>query len=236
MRRRWRGARSMGVRALVLAMVMTAAGCRYASPPDDPVSTALGWFAYVGAVDIRRACAPGAPDRLRFVYNGLYDVEVRTYDVVARGGRMMLETTLRGGADLAGGIVVTDPLAPWRPERGATALSGAEVAALRAAVEGSGIAPPAVGLRLASNAYWWLAASCRDGDFRLNAWTWPSSRFDALAFPPILAKLDPIDRLIGAPRGENERPDSPYHRFERDAPGAASFTLDVGRNGLVGYQ
>lgn len=213
-----------------------AGGCQYSSPPDDPVSTALGWFAYAGATDIRAGCVPDAPDRMRFVYNGLYDVEVRTYDVVQRGPRFMLETTARRSADLAAGVVVTDPLAPWRPERGATALAEAEVIALRDALEASGIAPPAVGTTLASNAYWWLAASCRDGRFRLNAWVYPSARFAALAFPAHLLRLDPLDPPASAPRGENERRDSPFHRFERDAPGAASFTLEVGRNGLVGYQ
>jgi len=41
----------------------------------------LNWFSYVAAEDIRAACRPGGRNRLRLVYNALWEEQVRAYEV-----------------------------------------------------------------------------------------------------------------------------------------------------------
>ena len=66
--------------SVVLASIALA-GCQYAGPPGNPVSRNLSWFDYVGAENLKADCGPSASDRLRFVYNGIYDEQIRSYDV-----------------------------------------------------------------------------------------------------------------------------------------------------------
>ena len=214
---------------------LALAACAYRGPTDNPVATSLTWFSYAAAGDIRRTCAPGAPDRLRFIYNGLYDVQVRTYDVTMRqGGEAMLSTSVRGSADLLSGISITDPLKPWRSNRAETPVRAGEVAALRRAVEESGfLAPPRVGLQLPSDEFYWLVAGCLDGRFHLNGWLYPSDGFARLTFPALLQRLDPLDVPFYGARGVNERTES--YRPRGDSYQAHEpFILQLGRNGLVG--
>jgi hypothetical protein len=219
-----------------VAAAAAAAACSYSGPTDNPIATSLTWFSYAGAGDIRRACAPGAPDRLRFIYNGLYDVQVRTYDVVQRStGEAMLSTSVRGPADFVSGLSITDPLKPWRGFRGETPLRPPEVAALKRALTEDGfLAAPRVGLQLPSNEFYWLVAGCIDGRFQLNGWLYPSPGFARLTFPALLQRLDPLDVPFYAARGVNERYESYIPPGGMRTPGDTTFILELGRNGLVG--
>lgn len=219
-----------------IGLAASVSACAYGGPTDNPIATSLTWFSYAGAGDIRRACAAGAPDRYRFIYNGLYDVQVRTYDVAARpDGDALLSTSVRGPADLVAGLSITDPLKPWRGFRGETPLRPAEVAALKQALVADGfLEAPRVGLQLPSNEFYWLAAACIDGRFHLNGWLYPSPGFRRLTFPALLQRLDPLDVPFYGARGVNERTESYTPPLGNRSPGDTTFILQLGRNGLVG--
>ena len=48
---------------------------------DLPIVRSFHWFGYVGGDDIRQACGKDGRNRLRLVYNAIYDEQVRTYEV-----------------------------------------------------------------------------------------------------------------------------------------------------------
>ncbi|MDA0240525.1 MAG: hypothetical protein O3A84_10935, partial [Proteobacteria bacterium] len=70
---------------------------------DHPITRKFSWFSYVGGEDIRTACVTGAPDRYRFVYNAVYNEQVRSYDLVAspEPGRFDLKAAVSGEANLS---------------------------------------------------------------------------------------------------------------------------------------
>ena len=48
---------------------------------DQPVIRKFTWFSYIGADDIREKCKYSSNPQYRFVYNGVYNEQVRTYDI-----------------------------------------------------------------------------------------------------------------------------------------------------------
>ena len=98
-------------RAAVTVLVLALAACAYRPGADNPVARSLTWFSYAGAGDIRAECRPGGADRLRLIYNGDYDEQVRSYDVtaVAAGGGMV-EVRVRGPQDLYPGRITLRPV------------------------------------------------------------------------------------------------------------------------------
>ena len=66
---------------LVATVVLLLSGCERLGE-DHPVTRKLTWFSHLGGRDIRNSCVTGAPDRYRFVYNGIYVEQVRSYDIL----------------------------------------------------------------------------------------------------------------------------------------------------------
>src|SRR5947207_5833773 len=67
--------------SLVFAALSTASAQRPDRKVDEPIVRTFNWFSYVGGDDIRSACVPGGRDRVRLVYNALWEEQVRVYDV-----------------------------------------------------------------------------------------------------------------------------------------------------------
>ncbi len=63
--------------AAVFALAFAAASSASAQRPDakvdQPGIRAFNWFNYVAADDIRAACRPGGRDRVRLIYNGVWE-------------------------------------------------------------------------------------------------------------------------------------------------------------------
>lgn len=218
-------------RAAVAALTLALAACTYRPGADNPIARGLTWFSYAGADDIRAACRPGAADRLRLIYNGDYDEQVLSYDVTALAGAgAMVEIRERGPSDLTRGIAFTDPFAPWR-ERGRLVRIGArEAAGLRRALLDSGLRRPAPGrLRLHSDEFYWLANACIDGRFTVNAWKYPSPRFEALGFPAVLLGHDPTGTALNPPRPANQ-----YVEETSDRGANLGFQFELHQNRLLG--
>src|SRR5947209_6032738 len=67
---------------LVLGFSATAAFAQRADRNVDlPIVRSLNWFGFVAGDDIRAACTPGSRDRIRLVYNALWEEQVRTYEI-----------------------------------------------------------------------------------------------------------------------------------------------------------
>ena len=103
----------------VLMGALLIVTCGYGGASDDAIARNLSWFNYVAAENLREPCGPGAANRIRLVYNGIYDEQIRSYDV-----RELPETRgaaftafARGDGDLTQGIPITNLLKSLRGER-----------------------------------------------------------------------------------------------------------------------
>ncbi len=228
-RRRWR------LSAGFLLALLTGA-CTYRGGIDNPVVQRATWFSYLDGTDIRESCKPGALDRYRLVYNGRYHEQLRSYEVVAdgAGGAYLVARALSDRANLVN-LTLNDPLEPWRWRKSGERLSPEAFAEFRRRLFESGFgSEPLVGLRLYSEAFYWVTSGCADGVFQFNAWDYPSERFDALRFPEFLFARDRTGVAVNPPL-----PLPPEWLFaERGQTGSRSertrFVLRATENGLGG--
>lgn len=229
---------SAGVLASIVALL--PAGCAYQGAIDVPLTQKATWFSYLNADDIRATCAPGAPTQFRLTYNGTYNDQVRTYEVVADGSGGALQTSrVQGRANLTSIAIsgFSDLLAPWRWTQSTAKLSDVEAEALGQALSESGLfVPLAKRLVLHSIGYWWLVAGCNDGAFVFKAWDHPSPEFDSLSFPPVLLAQDltglPITEARIVPPSERSEPST---RRVSESDAGPTFRIEVDRDGLVGF-
>jgi len=223
----------------MLAAIMGAAlaGCTYGGAPTNVFEQRLTWFSFMAGDDIREACAPGAPDRYRFVYNAVYGEQARAYDVVALsgGGAAMRQQVDRG--------LVID-VVPLReifqigvPDRTIVQLSPESFAELERRMAESGVfEPPPVGLRLYSRGFFWIVTGCRNAEFFLTAYQHPSERFRQITFDEALFRADTTGIRVRRPGDAalwGHRRSGLSCSAARPQGGEPCFTLQVGENGLV---
>ena len=220
------------------------AACASTGPEDNPFVRSATWFSYVGGDDLRVACTAGSPDRYRLVYNGNYKEQRRTYDLVADADAnsnsspgpkngASVEGHVRGEVNLASGVPLLDPLAPWRGLSFTSRMEPEWLHVLRTALAAA--EPPPKGLLLPSDSFYWTAAVCEGGVFRFYAWTYPSPAYDALTFVDAVLASD----TSGAPF--NKAREITYFTL-RDQEGyppnqdrGGRFVLKVGDNGLAAF-
>ncbi|MFT5488098.1 MAG: hypothetical protein ACI9JL_004172 [Paracoccaceae bacterium] len=228
----------MRLRIIASVTALLALGaCEYTGPAGDPVSRNLSWFDYVGAEGLRDACAPGASTRLRFVYNGIYDKQVRSYDLFAlpdgRGASM--SAWARGIGDLTKGVQFPNILSPWQGKRVESVLDPQTMANLLRALETDRFQTfKPSGLRLPSNEFYWVVTGCLDGRFHANAWMYPSDRFKALRFPAVLMANDRTGIALRAAVPVNQRDDDPTRHEGNNNPSDEVFEIQLGANRIVG--
>ena len=220
----------------LLSATLALTGCQYTGPAGDPVTRNLTWFDYVAGENLKTACGPGASTRLRFVYNGIYDQQIRTYDVRelpnARGAAMSAWS--RGDGDLTRGIVLSNLQSPWQGKRVESVLSPQAMAELRNALRRDRFeAFKPAGLRLPSNEFYWIVTGCLDGRFHANAWMYPADRFKNLAFPAILQANDRTGIPFRKARPLNQREDDPTRHEGNRNPSDDVFYIQLGANGIV---
>lgn len=215
-----------GIATGLLAVALAA--CTYRPGDDGPLARSLSWYSYAEANDLRGACAPGAPDRIRLIYNGRYEEQLRTYDISAGNDGAVIEMQVRGDTgDMVKGVTLGDLLGPWRAEKRLVRITAAEMAALRKSLIDSGLTRPAPEkLRFDSDEFYWLANACLDGRFVVNGWKYPSPRFAALSFPAVLLSHDPSGIALNSPRPGH---DYPFARYERSAENVFQFVLEGNR-------
>ena len=193
----------MGIGRTVAAVLLAAgtglAGCTYTGTyGDNPVVRKFSWFSYLNGDDLRPHCTAGAPDRLRMVYNAVYQRQVRAYDLVAleapadgEAARLIASVTSEANLrEMELDPAAPDLLAPWRAKGSETRLRPEDLDRLRAALVDSGVTgPSAIGLELDSEGFYWLVAGCLEGQWRFTGYRWPSDAFDGLTFDDYVAGL-----------------------------------------------
>lgn len=222
---------------LALGLGLALGACSYTGAPTNIFEQRLTWFSYMAGDDIRAACAPGTPDRYRFVYNAVYGEQARAYDVVALtgGGAVMRQQVDRG---LVIDVVPLQELFQLGvPDRTLVELPPEALAELERRMADSGVvAPPPVGLRLHSRGFFWIVTGCRDGDYFLTAYRHPSERFQEIRFDEFLFRADRTGIAVRRPGGAADfghRPGGPGCGSVRPEDREPCFTLQVGEDGLV---
>jgi len=223
MRKKW-------ISFLGLALASTVSGCSTGGVVTNPIGRTFNWFSYVGGEDIRERCLPGTIDALRFVYNGRYIEQLRTYDIT--------EDTVGPGAIFRARAIdranllsfnLLDPLAPWRGQVYQNLLSTEELGRINGALLASGFDRPSPkGLYLRSDAFYWTVSACRHGQFHFYAWQAPQDDLARLPFIAVLLELDQTGTQFNPPR-EVTLPPFDY----TSQAGNTRFQLEVGDNGLV---
>jgi hypothetical protein len=225
---------------LTLGLVPTAWAQRADRNVDQPVVRSLNWFSYVAAEDIRATCRPGGRNRLRLIYNALWEEQVRAYEIFLQpDGTAGLNAGMlaeQGPATAVSGITIGalgDITGPWRMRRGQRLLTAAESGELMALLQASAaFGPPRDGLRLPDNDFWWTVASCRDGVWGFQAYHYPTDRFANVRFAEKLFAFDNVGIAINRPRALEpaELRRDPNMRPGRER--ADRWMLVVGKDGL----
>lgn len=226
----------MKILAIAGLAALLVGGCAYTGPAGNSVSRNLTWFSNIGGEDIRKACAPGAIDRYRFVYNGIYDKQIRTYDLhmLPDGRGAALSAWVRSEPDLSKANPILELGSLWGGKRTQSTLPLQGMSSLRAALAADGFQDRRpVDLRLPSNEFYWTAAACVGGRFYTNAWLYPSDRYKALKFPAILNEYDRTGVPFYAAVPVNDRDFDPTHN-SGDKFGDEPFVVQLGPNGFVG--
>lgn len=231
----WGGRLLRGRRAACTALLLGLAGCQSSGPVDNPIGQSLTWFSYLDAQDLEAACGPGSPDRLRFVYNGTWEDQVRTYDIRRTAGGAEVDARVLGQGNIASVLVQGFNLfGPWQAQKSTTQQSEGWLRDLVGALYASGFqAQPPQGRWLRSDAYFWVAAACLDGRYHWNAWAsdWPRRA------PEFIAQVRFVDPLLQA-----DRTGVPYNPPQRQelsnwASGAdgrrSGFRLEIAGDGLA---
>ncbi len=195
--------------AFLVVLIVALGACTYQNSglePDHPISRKFTWFSYLGGEDIRNGCTIGSKPRYRFVYNGIYTEQVRTYDLMPASapGRYHVKVQVTNKANLASfstDFSSLDLIQPWRPVVSVHNIAEKELRFLNKALKNShyfSSTPPDENLY--SINFYWTVAACIDGAFRFNAYLWPSKKFDGLVFVDLLIRWDQTDVAINPPR------------------------------------
>ncbi len=231
--------------AILAATTLFAAAPASAQRPDrnveKPIVRSFYWFDFVAADDIRAACVPGGRNRLRLIYNALWEEQVRAYDIFLQpdGTAGMNIGVLEGQGNVTTGItnmLISNPsdiFAPWSMKGGQRLLSADETRELIGLLEQShAFGPPRDGMRLPDNDFWWTVASCRNGVWGFQAYHYPTDGFANVKFSARLFSWDRVPVPVNPPRklepAELRRDmNAPIHRARADR-----WMLVVGKDGL----
>ncbi|MGB0684259.1 MAG: hypothetical protein ACPGOV_16260 [Magnetovibrionaceae bacterium] len=219
----------------ISAFVISLGGCTFAGAPGTPVGWKASWFSYLNGDDIRRSCSEQGPERYRLVYNAVYQEQVRAYDVISKSdGSATMRARIWGEADLTN-ITLSfrnfDPFEPWRHVESRTDLRAEDLDRLKRALASDSPRETDAGRRLTSDNFFWFVIACEAGTVRFDAFVWPDSGFDQLAFPKLVFGWDFSERAINQPRKTTDL--ELYGGSDRDSLRARPFALTVGQNGLV---
>lgn len=218
--------RLFGLKLWLLGCGAVLSACAASGPISNPVASNLTWYSYAAGADLRAACTAAGPDTYRFIYNGIWQRQLRQYDmtVPAAGGPAELRAGARGRSGNVAAFSLNDPFGPWRLTTVATLVDDSRYRPLLAALAADTAASrPAAGQRLNSNEFYWLVAACRDGAFSLAAFNDRRAKHADLTFPEILLRLD----TTGVPF-------NPARRVEGLDQGTFQIRVNQTGDGLVG--
>ena len=188
----------MAVRRLPIARTMLAAAglllsacTTYTGSVANPVERSLTWFSYVAGDDIRKACRDGGRDHFRFVYNAVYEKQIRTYEVRGVEGGAQYTARARNESGQVSRFQFSNPLGPWELSSTNVMLTNAQAAAIVDAFSrDAAAAPDPAGRQVASNEFYWIVAACNADRFRVWLFEQDKTDLSALAFVPELQRYD----------------------------------------------
>jgi len=216
--------RFLSIFALIGVSALSA--CAYTGGVSDPVTRKFSWFSYVNGDDIRKVCENLGADRYRFVYNGIYQRQTRSYDVFFHSKKIVTQIT---GPASINKMLLNDLFAPWRGTQEEVLLNDTQLNAIKQSLISSAALQPAPdGLRLYSDKFHWIVSSCVDGKFHFNAYLWPSKKWNTMKFDEILLALDTTGVEVEEPKSLS--PIDVWGGMHKVDP----FLLQVGENGLIG--
>ena len=221
-----------------LFVILLLLSCSYDGGVEHPVIRKFSWFSYIAAEDIQKRCDRSFGSEYRFVYNGVYDEQVRTYDIFpASNDRYDIKTNVTGEAEFSSislDLEHPDLFKPWRPKSSVTNVSAKDIAILEKTLKNIGFFTSRPPLRaLSSSEFYWVVSACIDGKFNQNAYFWPDERFTKAQFPKLLNMWDFTDVPINQPRQSSNLNDSGAADNDNHK---SHFNLNFNRYGLLSYQ
>lgn len=235
--------RTVGCAAVLAGSLLLLAGCTYRGDLETPFAQKLTWFSLLNGDDVRAACAPGAPERIRLVYNGRYQEQLRVYDLVesdrsgpnAGGAQVTVRVQDAASYNKLGSIDLTTPLSAWGWRRSEAMLGPDDYARLKRMLREAGLgARTPVGTELRSTRFYWIAIACLDGAVEFQAWQDPQVDVTRLPFVSLLLAADQTGVPFNAPRqlsAAEAALDEPGP--QRDG-GYRGFSMRVTEDGLGG--
>jgi hypothetical protein len=224
-----------GIKTFWAIMLLGLLGCTFEGGSDQPAIRKFTWFSYIAADDIQRRCGEAKGDRYRFVYNGVYNEQVRSYDILpADKGRYKVVINVAEEAQISSfSLNANNPdlFQPWRPNSSETNLSAADVGILQKTLRNAGFfdsPPPSE--NLPSIGFYWVISACIDGQFNQNAYLWPNMNFKQAQFGKLLSAWDFTDIPVNPPR---ETSDFSIYGTNDTEEYRNHFNLRFGRNGLI---
>jgi hypothetical protein len=215
----------------VILLSASVAGCMYKGEGiDNPVVRKGTWYSFLAGDDIKANCRPGSPDQVRAVYNGQWREQVRIYELGLKAPRQLDQRVI--GAGTLTSFTTDDLLAPWRGTTASATMPAEMNDWLMSSFAASGaFGPPAVGLQMPSDGYYWTVASCTHGSYHFTAWLYPREEFEKLTFPKALLGIDATKVPFNEPHPMNagEMVSESQRRAEHER-----WYIKVGPNGLVG--
>ena len=225
------------LRMMISLAIVVLSSCSYQGGNEHPVIKKFTWFSYVASEDIRKKCNYTKSSQYRFVYNGVYNEQVRTYDISDVGeGRYKIKINVTEEADVSSIAFHPDNIdlfRPWRPKTSVTHVSAKEIDVLTKTLTDIGFfvsLPPSI--NLPSISFYWVVSSCIDGKFQQNAYLWPEENFKKAEFPKLLSVWDFTDIPINPPR---ETADFSIYGTTETESFRNHFNLKFGSSGLLGH-
>jgi len=169
---------------------------------DNFLLRGFTWLGYLEGKELREGCVAGGPDRLRLIYNGIYQEQVRVYEAerVSPGAGGALSARVLTRLNLAN-FRLSEIFLGTRDPGSETALDAPRFDALIAAAIADGLtAPVPDGLNLPSDGFYWVVSGCLGGHYSIQGWAHPGERFAALRFPALLAAYDRTGVPFNPPR------------------------------------
>jgi hypothetical protein len=224
------------MRWFAACLVLVLAACAAQGPATNTFVMRYQWLNYVEGNDIKSLCEPGAPARIRLIYNAVFTEEVRTYDLTAVDQGSTAMTTRRWTGSSAITLRNGSFTNSMAPQEGEAYIGPDDTRAIVAALDASGFyAPPPDGLTLRSDDFFWVGTACIDGEFMVQAY--PKDRFGDIRFAGLLAGFDPIQAPLPEPRPLDLPPLNSVHggppQHSNNADSSALFyRVDV-KDGLL---
>ena len=209
--------------AKILVAFGLLAGCAAENAGNRHGFGTYSYFSYLNGEDIRADCAEGQANQARFIYHAMQSDQIRTYDLMSRSGKRQPVLKIRslGPAQLAD-LTLDKPFIGWRGTVVRYGLGRSAYLELIDSLKTSGVMEaPAVGESFSSDDYYWVVVACLDGKIVFNVFRYGSEPFNALTFPNLLLRRDPIGIPLGKP-GDGRGPSGRYQSFE----------LEVGETGF----